>query len=205
MHAIPAARLLQSQRTGCFLDAAPGLREEAGSTLAACFAWDPRGLSCVQTLREITDQEHNVAELKQAIKDKEAPLKVAETRLYQRSHRPNVELCRDTAQLRCSPGVGRTTTPNPGPSRPPSAPGTPTNTPTPHAHRPTDVLRRQWGLTLTQLIHTGICPSPLPPSPAGRCTGPGGSLCQGFECQGQWGTSHFTQCCAVFPVGNLSI
>nr|XP_024409138.3 tektin-4 [Desmodus rotundus] len=53
-----------------------------------------------KTLREITDQEHNVAELKQAIKDKEAPLKVAETRLYQRSHRPNVELCRDTAQLR---------------------------------------------------------------------------------------------------------
>lgn len=53
-----------------------------------------------KTLREITDQEHNVAELKQAIKDKEVPLKVAETRLYQRSYRPNVELCRDTAQLR---------------------------------------------------------------------------------------------------------
>ncbi|XP_045705252.1 tektin-4 [Phyllostomus hastatus] len=53
-----------------------------------------------KTLREITDQEHNIAELKQAIKDKEVPLKVAETRLYQRSHRPNVELCRDTAQLR---------------------------------------------------------------------------------------------------------
>ncbi|XP_036890477.1 tektin-4 [Sturnira hondurensis] len=53
-----------------------------------------------KTLQEITDQEHNIAELKQAIKDKEVPLKVAETRLYQRSHRPNVELCRDTAQLR---------------------------------------------------------------------------------------------------------
>lgn len=39
--------------------------------------------------------------LKQAVKDKEAPLKVAQTRLYQRSHRPNVELCRDTAQFRC--------------------------------------------------------------------------------------------------------
>ncbi|KAI4531437.1 hypothetical protein MG293_017951 [Ovis ammon polii] len=53
-----------------------------------------------KTLREITDQEHNIAALKQAIKDKEAPLKVAQTRLYQHSHRPNVELCRDAAQFR---------------------------------------------------------------------------------------------------------
>ncbi|XP_021564256.1 tektin-4 [Carlito syrichta] len=53
-----------------------------------------------QTLREITDQEHNVAALKQAIKDKEMPLRVAQSRLYQRSHRPGVELCRDTAQFR---------------------------------------------------------------------------------------------------------
>lgn len=57
----------------------------------------------VQTLREITDQEHQVAALKQAIKDKEAPLRVAQTRLYQRSHRPNVELCRDAAQFRYRP------------------------------------------------------------------------------------------------------
>lgn len=54
----------------------------------------------MQTLREITDQEHQVAALKQAIKDKEAPLRVAQTRLYQRSLRPNVELCRDAAQFR---------------------------------------------------------------------------------------------------------
>ncbi|KAM5198288.1 tektin-4 isoform 1-T1 [Hipposideros larvatus] len=53
-----------------------------------------------KTLCEITDQEHNVAALKQAIRDKEMPLKVAQTRLYQRSHRPNVELCRDNAQFR---------------------------------------------------------------------------------------------------------
>lgn len=53
-----------------------------------------------KTLREIADQERNVAALKQAITDKEAPLKVAQTRLYQRSHRPNVELCRDNAQFR---------------------------------------------------------------------------------------------------------
>uniref|UniRef100_A0A8B9WXL4 Tektin n=1 Tax=Bos mutus grunniens TaxID=30521 RepID=A0A8B9WXL4_BOSMU len=32
-----------------------------------------------KTLREISDQEHNIAALKQAIKDKEAPLKVAQT------------------------------------------------------------------------------------------------------------------------------
>ncbi|XP_017370224.1 tektin-4 [Cebus imitator] len=53
-----------------------------------------------ETLREVTDQEHNVAALKQAIKDKEAPLRVAQTRLYLRSHRPNVELCRDSGQFR---------------------------------------------------------------------------------------------------------
>ncbi|XP_059547800.1 tektin-4 [Myotis daubentonii] len=53
-----------------------------------------------KALREIADQEHNIAELKQAIRDKELPLKVAQTRLYQRSQRPNVELCRDTAQFR---------------------------------------------------------------------------------------------------------
>lgn len=65
----------------------------------------------MQTLREIADQERNVAALKQAITDKEAPLKVAQTRLYQRSHRPNVELCRDNAQFRC-PGVGGATAPS---------------------------------------------------------------------------------------------
>ncbi|NWS47309.1 TEKT4 protein, partial [Probosciger aterrimus] len=51
-------------------------------------------------LREIGDQEANIAALKKAIKDKEAPVKVAQTRLYDRSFRPNVELCRDEAQFR---------------------------------------------------------------------------------------------------------
>lgn len=90
-------------------------------------------LSCVQTLREITDQEHNVAALKQAIKDKEAPLKVAQTRLYQRSHRPNVELCRDAAQFRCHgrkglSGLGRHPPPHgcrPPAPRPPQPLGPP--------------------------------------------------------------------------------
>ncbi|XP_054403780.1 tektin-4 isoform X2 [Pongo abelii] len=58
-----------------------------------------------KTLREITDQEHNVAALRQAIKDKEAPLHVAQTRLYLRSHRPNMELCRDAAQFRLASEV----------------------------------------------------------------------------------------------------
>uniref|UniRef100_A0A4W3HWY8 Tektin n=1 Tax=Callorhinchus milii TaxID=7868 RepID=A0A4W3HWY8_CALMI len=50
-------------------------------------------------LEEIAGQEKNISYLKQAIKDKEAPLKVAQTRLYERSYRPNVELTRDTAQM----------------------------------------------------------------------------------------------------------
>ncbi|NXJ81427.1 TEKT4 protein, partial [Trogon melanurus] len=53
-----------------------------------------------KTLKEIGDQEANIAALKQAIKDKEAPMKVAQTRLYDRSFRPNVELCRDETQFR---------------------------------------------------------------------------------------------------------
>ncbi|NWI70133.1 TEKT4 protein, partial [Todus mexicanus] len=53
-----------------------------------------------RVLQEIGDQEANIAALKQAIRDKEAPLKVAQTRLYDRSFRPNVDLCRDEAQFR---------------------------------------------------------------------------------------------------------
>lgn len=44
--------------------------------------------------------QSNVEMLKQAIKDKEAPLMVAQTRLDTRIRRPNVELCRDPAQLK---------------------------------------------------------------------------------------------------------
>ncbi|KAM8962225.1 tektin-4 [Pelodytes ibericus] len=62
-----------------------------------------------KTLEEIGDQEKNIASLKQAIKDKEAPLKVAQTRLYDRSYRPNVELCRDPVQFRLISEVGELT------------------------------------------------------------------------------------------------
>ncbi|KAM6250297.1 tektin-4 [Porphyrio hochstetteri] len=53
-----------------------------------------------QILKQIGDQEANIAAFKQAIREKEAPLKVVQTRLYDRSFRPNIELCRDEAQVR---------------------------------------------------------------------------------------------------------
>ncbi len=46
---------------------------------------------------EIARQENNIIELKKAIKAKEAPMKVAQTRLNDRSFRPGIELCRDPA------------------------------------------------------------------------------------------------------------
>ncbi|NWR88323.1 TEKT4 protein, partial [Furnarius figulus] len=51
-------------------------------------------------LKDIGEQEANIVALKQAIRDKETHLKVAQTRLYDRSFRPNVELCKDEAQFR---------------------------------------------------------------------------------------------------------
>ncbi|NWH36419.1 TEKT4 protein, partial [Chloropsis hardwickii] len=53
-----------------------------------------------QILNDIGEEEANIVYLKKAIRDKEAHLKVAHTRLYDRSFRPNVELCRDEPQLR---------------------------------------------------------------------------------------------------------
>jgi len=44
---------------------------------------------------EIADMERAVALLKKAIQDKEAPMKVAQTRLEERTHRMNVEICND--------------------------------------------------------------------------------------------------------------
>lgn len=158
----------------------------------------------MQTLREITDQEHNVAALKQAIKDKEVPLKVAQTRLYQRSHRPNVELCRDAAQFRYEPGVGQVTAPPPTqvPHRPPSASGTPMNNPH-HTHHPENVLRRHWGLMLAQFTRAGICTFPLPSNIVGQALR--STDRQGFKCQGQQGTSHFNPCCIAFPMRNFGV
>ncbi|NWS66917.1 TEKT1 protein, partial [Crotophaga sulcirostris] len=49
---------------------------------------------------ETASQEKNIAALKKAIADKEGPFRVAQTVLEARNHRPNVELCSDTAQYR---------------------------------------------------------------------------------------------------------
>ncbi|KAM6897137.1 tektin-3 [Xenentodon cancila] len=48
-----------------------------------------------KTLQEIFQTEMLMESLKKAIRDKEFPLKVAQTRLEERTRRPNIELCRD--------------------------------------------------------------------------------------------------------------
>lgn len=52
-----------------------------------------------QILGQIGAQERNIVALQQAIHNKEAPLRVVQSRLYVRSLRPNMELCRDQPQL----------------------------------------------------------------------------------------------------------
>ncbi|XP_060220999.1 tektin-3 [Meriones unguiculatus] len=51
-------------------------------------------------LQEIFQTEMSILSIRKAIKEKSAFLKVAHTRLDERTRRPNVELCRDMAQLR---------------------------------------------------------------------------------------------------------
>lgn len=53
-----------------------------------------------KVLEEIGEMETNIGRLKQAIVDKQAPMKVAQTRSDQRTQRPNIELCRDPVQYR---------------------------------------------------------------------------------------------------------
>merc|ERR1719461_942711 len=50
------------------------------------------------TRSEISDQEQNIADMEAAVKAKENPLKLAETRLENRTSRPHMELCRDDPQ-----------------------------------------------------------------------------------------------------------
>ena len=57
-------------------------------------------LLLVQTLQEIFQTEMTIESIKKAIMEKSAFLKVAQTRLDERTRRPNIELCRDMAQLR---------------------------------------------------------------------------------------------------------
>lgn len=54
---------------------------------------------CVsQVLQEIFDTEKSLEMLKKCLLDKDAPLKVAETRMMMRSDRPGMENCKDKAQ-----------------------------------------------------------------------------------------------------------
>ncbi|XP_068448559.1 tektin-4 [Clinocottus analis] len=56
-------------------------------------------IQLAQVLQQIGAQERNIVAVKQAIYNKEAPLRVAQSRLYLRSLRPNMELCRDDPQF----------------------------------------------------------------------------------------------------------
>ncbi|XP_016536233.1 tektin-4 isoform X2 [Poecilia formosa] len=56
-------------------------------------------MKLAQTLEQIGSQEKNIEVLQRAVHNKEAPLRVAQSRLYLRSLRPNMELCRDQPQL----------------------------------------------------------------------------------------------------------
>lgn len=49
-------------------------------------------------MQQITEVEDNVSMLKEKVGTKEAPMALAQTRLENRTYRPSVELCRDTAQ-----------------------------------------------------------------------------------------------------------
>ena len=60
-----------------------------------------------QVCTEIAQTESNIRDLKKAIKAKEDPMKVAQTRLHQRAYRPNVELCRDPVQYQYVSGLAR--------------------------------------------------------------------------------------------------
>lgn len=53
-----------------------------------------------KTQQEIFDVEKHIDMLRKAINDKSNPLKVAQTRLEARSHRPGMEICRDNAHTR---------------------------------------------------------------------------------------------------------
>ncbi|NWS71245.1 TEKT3 protein, partial [Crotophaga sulcirostris] len=52
-----------------------------------------------KTVQEMYRIEAYIEAIRKAIRDKEAPLKVAQTRLDHRTRRPNMELCRDYVQL----------------------------------------------------------------------------------------------------------
>jgi tektin-2 len=52
----------------------------------------------MQTEEEIAEVEEEIRRLQDAIRAKINPMKLAQTRLENRTYRPNVELCRDNVQ-----------------------------------------------------------------------------------------------------------
>lgn len=54
----------------------------------------------MQVNEEIVEMETNIDMLQQAIDEKLPPMQVSQTRLDTRTHRPNVELCRDRVQYK---------------------------------------------------------------------------------------------------------
>ncbi|KAG9337421.1 hypothetical protein JZ751_028843 [Albula glossodonta] len=66
-------------------------------------------LHLAQILEETGAQERNIKALRQALHDKKAPMRVAESRLYDRAQRPKMELCRDGPQDRLVQEVGELT------------------------------------------------------------------------------------------------
>ena len=54
----------------------------------------------LQVLKQIQQMEDNIDKIEKAIVAKEPPLMVAQTRLGNRSSRPDIELCRDPVQYR---------------------------------------------------------------------------------------------------------
>ncbi|XP_077995491.1 tektin-1-like [Glandiceps talaboti] len=55
---------------------------------------------------EILEMEQNIDKLQKAVDDKAGPMQLAQTRLTERTNRPNVELCRDPVQYRLIREVG---------------------------------------------------------------------------------------------------
>jgi tektin-2 len=55
-------------------------------------------LCFLQTEEEIAEMEEDIRRLNDAIRAKINPMKLAQTRLENRTYRPNTELCRDSPQ-----------------------------------------------------------------------------------------------------------
>lgn len=64
-------------------------------------------LYLLQILQEIEAMEENIAKLKEVVKAKEGPMKLAHTRLQLRAKRPNNELVRDPVQYGLVDEVGQ--------------------------------------------------------------------------------------------------